>query len=246
MQRNYATHQKTGGRDFQCDATAVHTSPGGARAYALLDGIGDKPYVRDWTRTAARRLARSAAQLLDAAAGLRGEYVRYAAESGRHGPWGLGPKACAVVAVEASGLPLTVAWCGDVRAYWLVRGTLRRLTQDHNLHRVFPPCETYPQGGSRHAVTSCLGSVNGDEELMREVRHPAIETATIGAERGRLLLACDGAYEPYEDAVHQLSDLLYGTPAEAARRVVNDAVATALTVTPRPDNATALVADLYV
>lgn len=243
--RNYATHQTIGGRNNQCDAAAVATV-NGARAYAVLDGIGDRPYVRDWTRAAARRLARTAARLRDAEAGLRHERARYAVEPDRQGPWDLGPKACALVAVEAAGLPLTVAWSGDVRAYWLVRGTLRRLTQDHNLRRVYPPCDMYPEGGSRHAVTSCLGSVDTDQDVMDDAKHPAVETATIHAERGRLLIACDGAYEPHEDAGRQLSDLLYGTPAEAARRVVNDAVAAALALTNRPDNATALVADLYV
>ncbi|MGX1301373.1 serine/threonine protein phosphatase PrpC [Streptomyces albogriseolus] len=242
--RNYATAQQLGGRDNQCDATAVATV-NGARAYALLDGIGDQPYVRDWTRNAARRLARTAARLHDAEAGLRHERARYAKEPDRHGPWGLGPKACALVAVEAPGQPLTVAWSGDVRAYWLVRGTLRRLTQDHNLRRVFPPCDAH-DGGSRHRVTSCLGSVETDEEVKGYANHPAVEAATVHAERGRLLLACDGAYEPHEDAGHHLGDLLYGTPAQAARRVVADAVATASTLANRPDNSTALVADLYV
>ncbi|WP_327594666.1 mucin-2 [Streptomyces chartreusis] len=245
MQRNYGTAQKLGGRDNQCDATAVATV-NGVRAYALLDGIGDKPYVRDWTRKAARRLARTAARLHDAEAGLRHERDYYARENDRQGPWGLSPKACALVAVEAPGLPLTVAWSGDVRAYWLVRGTLRPLTQDHNLRRVYPPCDLYPEGGNRHMVTSCLGSVDTDQDVKDAVGHPAVEAATVHAERGRLLLACDGAYEPHEDAGHNLGDLLYGTPTEAARRVVADAVATALTVTNRPDNSTALVADLYM
>ncbi|MFD5570430.1 PP2C family serine/threonine-protein phosphatase [Streptomyces cadmiisoli] len=241
--RNYATSQNTGGRDNQCDATAVATV-NGVRAYALLDGIGDKPHIREWTRAAARRLARTAARLHDAEAGMRHERNRYAAEPNRQGPWGFGPKACALVAVDAPGLPLTVAWSGDVRAYWLVRGTLRPLTQDHNLRRVYPPCDTH-DGGSRHRVTSCLGSVETDQDVMSYANHPAVEAATVGAERGRLLLACDGAYEPHEDAGHQLTDLLHGTPAEAARRVVNTALAAARTVTDRPDNATALVADLF-
>jgi serine/threonine protein phosphatase PrpC len=242
--RNYATHQKTGGRDYQCDATAVATV-NGVRAYALLDGIGDKPYVREWTRTAARLLARTAARLHDAEAGLRFEYERYTRENDRQGPWGFGPKACAVVVVEAPGLPLTAANAGDARAYWLRRGTLERLTRDHNLRRVYTPCEAH-DGGSRHRVTSCLGATETDEQVMNVVNHPAVEARTVHAERGRLLLASDGAYEPHEDAGHLLGDLLYGTPAEAARRVVSDAVATALTVTSRPDNATALVADLYL
>ncbi|GHI98121.1 PP2C family protein-serine/threonine phosphatase [Streptomyces olivaceus] len=242
--RNYASSQKTGGRDQQCDATAVATV-NGVRAYALLDGIGDEPYVRDWTRAAARRLARSAARLHDAEAGLRHEYARYARESDRQGPWGLGPKACAVVVVEAGGLPLSVANSGDARAYWLRRGSLQRLTSDHNLRRVYPPCDAH-DGGNRHRVTSCLGAVETDQEVMDIYNHPVVEARAVYAERGRLLLASDGAYEPHEDAGQRIGDLLYGTPAEAARRVVADAVTAALTVTTRPDNSTALVADLYV
>ena len=56
------------------------------------------------------------------------------------------PNACAVVAVTAPGKHLTVAWCGDARAYLLAQGTAQRLTNDHNLRRVFPPSEMYPEG----------------------------------------------------------------------------------------------------
>ncbi|WP_241827113.1 hypothetical protein [Streptomyces graminilatus] len=96
--KSYAAAQLLGDRDVQCDATAVHTAPG-VRAYALLDGIGDTPAVRAWTRTAARRLARTAAVHADAEAGLRAERDRYAAEPDRVGDHGL-PAAAAVVAVH--------------------------------------------------------------------------------------------------------------------------------------------------
>lgn len=117
--RTYATAQLIGDRSHQCDATAVHTAPSGARAHVLLDGIGSTDEIRDWTRTAARRLARSAAYHGDAETGLRAQYNRYAADPDRQGPWGYGPKAAAIVAVTAPGRPLTVAWCGDARAYLL-------------------------------------------------------------------------------------------------------------------------------
>jgi len=68
--RTYATAQLIGDRSHQCDATAVSTAPSGARAYALLDGIGSSDEIRDWTRTAARRLARTAARRGDAEAGV--------------------------------------------------------------------------------------------------------------------------------------------------------------------------------
>src|SRR5690606_31234203 len=242
--RTYATAQLIGDRTHQCDATAVSTAPSGARAYVLLDGIGSSDEVRDWTRDAARRLARAAARRGDAEAGLRAVYDRYAAEPDRQGPWGIGADACAVVAVTAPGMPLTVAWCGDARAYAIRGGSVDRLTNDHNLRRVCPPSDGMP-GGNRNIITSCLGATESDEQLMGEVGHPAIETAVCHADTFRLLLASDGAYEPHEDAGHHLADQLIGMPGEAARHFVDTAVATARAVAnPHADNATVLIADI--
>jgi serine/threonine protein phosphatase PrpC len=243
--RTHATAQLTGDRSAQCDATAVSTAPSGARAYVLLDGIGSSDDVRDWTRKAARRLARTAAHHADAETGLRVTYNRYAADPDRHGPWAREPEACAVVAVTAPGKPLTIAWCGDTRAYLLIHGTTRRLTADHNLRRVHPPTDVFPYGGNRNIITSCLGNAETDDEVNNRYGHPAIESATLHAENYRLLLASDGAYEPHEDAGHTLSDYLIGDPAQAARDFVKAAVAQARSVpTPHADNATVLIADI--
>ena len=231
----HATHQLIGDRSHQCDATATYTR-NGVRAYVLCDGIGSSDEVRDWTRTATRRLARTAAQYADAEAGLRDLYDEYAAEPERQDEYardGL-PAACAVVAVTAPGKPLTVAWCGDARAYVLTpRGTLHHLTTDHNRRRVF--------GGSRNLVTSYLGAPETDEERKARYGHPAIESVSRGMENCRLLLASDGAYEPLEDAARYLSDYLIGSARHAAREVTTSAIAHA---GPHADNATALVADL--
>ncbi|MFB7115531.1 hypothetical protein [Streptomyces sp. NPDC056291] len=78
--------QLTGLRDTQCDATAVRAAPSGARAYAVLDGIGSSEAVREWTRAAARKLARVAAARGDAEAGLRQVYDAYATERGAPHP----------------------------------------------------------------------------------------------------------------------------------------------------------------
>lgn len=232
----HATAQLIGTRTHQCDATATAAIPGGGRAYALLDGIGSDDAVRDWTRTAARRLARAAANRGDAEAGLRTVYNAYAAEPDRQDPYlrRYLPSAAAVVAVSIPGRPLTIAWCGDSRAYVLVRGTVHRLTADHNLRRVFP-------GGNRNLITSYLGSEYSDEQTMNECGHPAIETTTRAPENCRLLLASDGAYEPLEDASENLADHLIGTPGPTARRFVQAAIAHA---GERADNATVLIADL--
>lgn len=245
--RTYATAQLIGDRTHQCDATAVHTSPTGARAYVLLDGIGSTTEIRDWTRTAARKLARAAARRGDAEAGLRAVYERYAAEPDRQGPWAHMPSAAAVVAVTAPGRPLTVAWCGDSRAYLLADGTVQRLTADHNLRRVWPPRDGR-RGGNRNSITSYLGNTETDQEVKNRYNHPAIETATVPLdEDARLLLASDGAYEPHEDAGHQLAKFLIGDVDELAVPFVETAVATARAVPdPHADNATALIADLSV
>jgi serine/threonine protein phosphatase PrpC len=241
--RTYATAQLIGDRTRQCDATATAAGPDGTRSFVLLDGIGSTDDVRDWTRRAARRLARSAAYHADAETGLRAQYDRYAADPDRQGPWGFGPKACAVVAV-ASPRWLTVAWCGDVRAYLMAGGTVQRLTQDHNLRRVYPDNGVHG-GGNRNIVTSCLGSADTDQDVKDRYNHPAIETVTRQSEDSRLLLASDGAYEPIEDADYPLAGYLTGNLGETARAFVDTAVATAR-ATPRPhaDNATVLIADL--
>ncbi|MEU9703056.1 protein phosphatase 2C domain-containing protein [Streptomyces sp. NPDC047981] len=247
--RPYATAQNLGDRSHQCDATAVHTTPDGVTAYALLDGIGSTPTIQKWTRTAARRLARAAARHGNAEAGLRAVYGQYAAEPDRADPYyreDLGT-AAAIVAVVISGQPTTIAWCGDSRAYTLTGGTVTCLTRDHNLRRVFPPRDDFP-GGSRNRITSYLGATYTDDEAMAAVNHPAIETHTLQPGAARLFLASDGAYEPYEDAGHALAPLLDGaTLRTVARRFADGAVKTSRDARPDDpyaDNATVLIADI--
>lgn len=245
----HAAAQLIGDRSHQCDATATYTH-NGVRAYALLDGIGSSSRIQAWTRTAARRLARAAALHGDAETGLREVYDRYAAEPARADPWSRLPSAAAVVAV-VHGRKLTVAWCGDSRAYLISGDTIERLTDDHNLHRVFPARNGLP-AGNRNVITSYLGNTDTDNEVTNQYGHPAIESGYMELTAGqlhRLLLASDGAYEPHEDAARNLTEQLPGGPAAAVRRFVRTAVdasraAVALGEDPYADNATALVADL--
>ncbi|MFJ2205975.1 PP2C family serine/threonine-protein phosphatase [Streptomyces microflavus] len=250
--RSYATAQHPGTDPGQCDVTAVHTAPSGARAYVLLDGIGRRSSTREWAITAARRLARAASRRADAGAGLRHVYNGYAQERFEYGSAGM-PKAAAVVVVTVPGKDMTVAWCGDSRAYLLTRGITRRLTQDHNKRRVYPPCQLYPYGGNRNAITSCLGSTATDDVARSLHNHPAIETTRVTLDGPcRLLLASDGAYEPHEDARHDLYAELDDDPlSQVAREFVDLAVDTAIKTSRAldpnqvyADNATVLVADL--
>jgi serine/threonine protein phosphatase PrpC len=199
------------------------------QTHATAQLIGDRSHQCDATAT-------YTAIHVDAEAGLRAVYNQYAAEPDRQDPYNRLPTACAVVAVHTPGKPLTVAWCGDARAYVLTAsGTMLRLTEDHNLRRVWPP------HGNRNRITSWLGSELTDEQVKSEVGHPAIETAVRHPVRERLLLASDGAYEPLEDSCRNLAHYLTGTPAEAARALTRAAIAHAGEYA---DNATALIADL--
>lgn len=248
--RTYATAQHTGTDPGQCDATAVRSAPDGTRAYVLLDGIGRREATHRWALAAARRIARTAARRGDAEAGLRHVY-NLCRQDAIH--YGYSEKAAAVVAVKAPGKPLTVAWCGDSRAYLMERGIAVRLTEDHNKRRVYPPTATYPYSGNRNHITSFLGSDATDEDRQRQYGHPAIETATrkiIGP--CRLLLASDGAYEPHEDAGHCLftecdGDDLIPTVRDLVNLAVDTAVKTSRSLDPNQvyaDNATAILADL--
>lgn len=252
--RNYAAAQLIGTRDNQCDVTAVRTV-NGARAYVLLDGIGSSEEVRDWTRTAAARLALRAARRGDAVAALTSLHAEYAAEPERQDPYMCKymPKAAAVVAVVAPGKPLQVAWCGDSRAYLLDGGLALRLTEDHNLRRVYPPTATRPYGGNRNMITSCLGSGYTEEEVQQTSGHPRIESVTREVTRPcRLLLASDGAYEPIEDAglcvfAELDDDPLTGITAQFVRLAVHTAEKTSRALDPNrvhADNATVLLAEL--
>lgn len=237
--RTHATAQLIGDRSSQCDATATATLTTGGRAYVLLDGIGSTDEVRDWSRQAARSLARTSARHHDAETGLRAAYTRYADEPARHSLWSDEPSAAAVAAVTTGGT-LTVAWCGDARAYLLTpAGLLHRLTDDHNLRRVYPGRHGTPPG-NRNVITSYLGCTHTDQDATNRYGHPAIEAVTVPAQ-GRLLLASDGAYEPLEDSCRDLAAYLAGTPGEAARDFVTAAIEHA---TAHADNATVLVADL--
>jgi serine/threonine protein phosphatase PrpC len=228
----HASAQLIGGRSHQCDATATYTHAG-ARAYVLLDGIGSSDEVRDWTRTAARRLALAAAVRADAEVGLRAEHAVIAAERARLG-WRASdePSAVAVVAVAVPGELLQVAWCGDARAYVLGKeGDALRLTSDHNDRQRLLDMGQAPGPYARNVVWSYLGEHNNSRPEFGAILGPAA---------GRLLLASDGAYEPLEDSCMNLGDYLTGGARRAAQRLVEAAVERGPA---KPDNATALVAD---
>ncbi|MGW7463720.1 PP2C family protein-serine/threonine phosphatase [Streptomyces xantholiticus] len=227
----YAHAQRIGTRLYQCDATAT-AAERGVRAWALLDGIGDRHDVRTWVRHNARLLARVAAQTDNPEAAIAA--VRAATDHDGYGDEDEPPNAVAVVAVRAGEGALRIAWCGDARAYWQPDGgTLAQLTRDHNeaeRHRTMG-ITNFPWQ-YRNYVTSSLRRFDGEfGELGIVHAHGP----------GRLLLCSDGVYSPFEDSSVQLiGDLAYPSPPEAAASLVRRATGFAAE---RKDNATALVVD---
>ncbi|MFC8723722.1 mucin-2 [Streptomyces bacillaris] len=248
--RTYATAQHTGTDPGQCDATAVYTAPDGTRAYVLMDGLGRRQSTHTWALKTARHIARLAARRGDAESALQHVYNLHR-EDAVH--YGRSHMAAAVVAVKAPGKPLKVAWSGDSRAYLLENGIAIRLTDDHNKRRVYPPTAVYPHGGNRNHITSCIGSDMDDDEVRNRYGHPAIEAKTREITGPcRLALLSDGAYEPHEDARHDLygeldDDSLKTITREFVDLAVDTAVKTSRALDPGQvyaDNATILLADI--
>ncbi|WP_274036302.1 PP2C family protein-serine/threonine phosphatase [Streptomyces sp. MMBL 11-1] len=237
----FRSAQRLGTRSHQCDATAGR-SRRGVSAFTLLDGIGSSEKVRTWTRERAADLASAGVELGDAEAALRRVHAAAGAEPGRD-TWGWEelPAAVAVLAVLRQDV-LTVAWCGDSRAWHLSpNGELTLLTSDHNRAQERLDEGMAPRPGDRNTVTSYLGwhpmaPLNGGGSAK-------FGTAQIDGRLGRLVLASDGAYEPLESACDPMTGHLAGaTCQQAAQRLASTAIYHA-----RPqhiDNATVLVADL--
>ncbi|MFE5829262.1 hypothetical protein ACFQ8W_03220 [Streptomyces sp. NPDC056508] len=113
--------------------------------------------------------------------------------------------AATVVAVHLSGGSLSFAWSGDARIYFLLdgfRGPLLLLSEDHDERRA---CDGH---GDRNLITACPGGIRDDKETGRLWGHLAIESMSGAARLRGLLLASDGAYEPHEDANHNLDGYL--------------------------------------
>ena len=138
-----------------------------------------------------------------------------------------------VVAAVVRGNELTVAGVGDSRAYLLHQSRLQQLTVDHTwvAERVAAGILTPEEAAHhdlRHLVTRSLG------------HKPEVEVDVKSLQMlpgDRLLLCCDGVWEPVGPA--ELSrQLAHGSPQAAASAIVDHATASG------SDDATALVVDM--
>jgi DNA primase len=171
----HATRQ--GQRRIQADATATFIDPATDRqAWALVDGIGDRPQAAAAAHTAARIAAQTAAS---------GTTV--AAITAAHNTVAANPAAgnadAAITVVTAHPAPggtrFEVAWCGNVRAYTRLGDQLVQLTTDHTL------AQQQHDAGQPVAADSQLHHL-----LTASVRHGQIDHTTVVLPPGGALLLC--------------------------------------------------------
>jgi len=114
------------------------------------------------------------------------------------------PPSCTfVAAVVADGL-ITVAWCGDLRAYWLPdTGEARQLTLDHSLGTSLlaagEPREQAEANPAFHTITRWLGADS--------VEH-APEFASQPIDRSGWLLLCSDGLWNYASMVDEMATLV--------------------------------------
>lgn len=216
------------------DAMALLTP--GARSPALIgvvcDGVSSAPRADDAALIAAetgaaetaRALRGGAAPAEAAAAGLRRAAASVAALAD-----GAGAPACTYVAASMpEGGPVTVAWIGDSRAYWVpgpgAPGPARLLTRDDSWSAAMVEggVLTEEEAGNSlyaHAITAWLGAGSGEAEG---------HVATVDLPGpGALVLCTDGLwnYAPAAADIGALMPRAWRDPAAAARASVEAALA---------------------
>ena len=134
------------------------------------------------------------------------------------------PGATIVVGLVRAG-SATLGWLGDSRAYWIGTGEARLLTHDHSwVNAVVDSGEMLEEEALKspeaHAITRCLGPLNGDAP--GESPEPTIITVPLTGP-GMLLLCTDGLWN-YAPETEQIAGLVRrasaGGDAMAACRVL--------------------------
>ena len=156
----------------------------------------------------------------------------------------LGPPGTTIVAAVVSGETLTVGWVGDSRAYLFAAGEARLLTRDHSwVNEMVDAGEMTEAEALRskqaHAITRCLGPLNG--EPPDDVPVPSV--VTLPALPGGLLLVCSDGLWNYAAAPEELAALVGSSPEGGALALCRHLVDFALAQGGR-DNITAAVVEL--
>ena len=131
------------------------------------------------------------------------------------------PPSCTFVAAVISGSLITVAWCGDSRAYWLPdAGEARQLTVDHSLGTELMLAGKSPAEAeadpSFHTITRWLGADSVDHA-------PELVSQSIDGP-GWFLVCTDGLWN-YASETEQMADRIRALGADAGADPLAMAVA---------------------
>ena len=209
------------------DAMALSATPDGSLAILVVcDGVTSAPHSDRAALAAARAacsyltsLASPPHDSLAAEVSYWSGSLRTAATEANDAAVGVAhtlgdpsePPSCTFVAAVVSDDLVTVAWCGDSRAYWLPdAGDAQQLTLDHSLGT-----ELIASGKSRqeaeadagfHTITRWLGADSVDHSP---------ELASLSIEGAGWLLVCSDGLWNYASAPAEMSTLLADLSASA-------------------------------
>lgn len=226
----FGFHTTCGRRALNADFAAAYSGPAVQRARmgviaALADGVGSTKNSRMAAETSVRSfidgyyaqpdtIGVERAAAISAAAANRWLFAHSKSDSASAG------SACTLTAVIFRGRQAHIAHIGDSRLYRLRAGELERLTADH----------TFNNPDTRNILLRALGT-----EANVRVDY-AVDATRI---HDRFILCSDGVHGTLRDNDIRNVLLVHGAPDDAARALVDAALAAG-----SDDNVTALVADV--
>jgi len=184
----------------------------GRFAWALADGIGERPAARAAADTAARIAAQTAARATPAAG------IVAAGAAVQHHP-AAGDEDAAITVATAhpadGGTRFEIAWAGNIRAYTLLGEQIVQVTSDHTV------AQQRRDAGQPVGADSQLHHL-----LTASVRHgPVGRTSVTVPPGGGLLLATQGAYQHLDPTILRQALGPVADPQATANRLLHHAPA---------------------
>lgn len=218
----------------------------------VCDGVSSAQDADTASRLAAMAMRDSLRDSLTAGAEVRvalGNAVRKAHEAVLTIPYQrdhetLGPPGTTLIAAVVQDQTLTVGWVGDSRAYWVTAGGAELLTRDHSWVNEMVDSgqmteEKALRSSQAHAITRCIGPLNGDEPA--DVPEPSVASYPLPPDC-QVIVCSDGLWN-YVPTPKDLAILVQQSPETDALTLARHLVSFALGSGGR-DNITAAVLSL--
>ena len=200
------------------DALALANMPGAGSVLAVSDGVSSAQRSEEASEIGAQTVCTALEAALRGKAADAGAAMRNAISAAHEAACTVPydpdrpkdpPGATLVAALVRDGFA-TLGWLGDSRAYWIGPAEFRLLTHDHSWVNAVVDAGEMPEeealrAPEAHAITRCLGPLNGDAP------EPTIITIPMTAP-GWLLLCSDGLWN-YAPQTEQLAGLVRSAPA---------------------------------